>query len=327
MELVSIQYSNATRRYQQIKEIFKKKATSIYESGRFHNGKYSVQLKEWLSDFKHYPYVILTSSGTASLYVMASYFKQYYDNVLTTPYTFKATHNAFKRAGFKVNYTTLDPNTLNGRWDTSELIDGNHFHCLVGIFGAQPTFKNDVSCSIMDGCQNWIRNQDNLSTAISFDPTKTIASNGNGGAILTEDCNLFEYSNKFISHGSDVSGLNLRMTELECAYVLSQIDFLDNWMIIREQILDEYKKAFGSYLIYPDRDDLKALQEHDCQKAVLRINNPEKVSKELLEGFGIMSKVLYPEQEIINNTLSIPLYPELTTKEINRIISSISAFL
>ena len=315
MGMVPIEQCNAARRYGQIRQPFEKAASEIYSTGRFIDGPYADQLAAKLLTRKKYQYCTLTSSGTAALYILALYYRNSFDTILTTPYTFRATHQAFEHAGYKVVHTPVDRELRLGDWSGNT--QGRMLNVLVGVFGAQPTKYRKTDPSVMDGCQNWIGANVDMPMAISFDPTKIIASNGNGGALLTNDANLWQCAEQMVRHGHyGMPGLNMRMSELECAYVLPQLDLLDEWMEKRRKVAKHYIDHFNDLIVgYQAIDD----PTHDWQKVVIKSFDGPRF-QERCRREGVMVKRLHYKEpwgahEDPTTAYALPIYPELTTSE------------
>lgn len=288
-----ISYSNTKERAYFLEPFYKPYFEEIFSSGIYFNGKYQDLLTNELARYKGYEHVILCSSGTAALFILASYYRKTCDTVLTTPITYKATYNAFKRAGFRLQLGTVDNRKLGQFLKPTRAVV-----VAVGLFGAHPIL-NPRNLNIEDACQDWITNTNEYTKAISFDPTKNIASCGNGGAILTNNVSIADYARKFICNHQGVSGLNLRMSELECAYVYAQFPFIDAWQDARARIAKLYDKIFSSSLC-------TTYESHDYQKYVIH-----KDELDLAKLLGLETKQMYPGNPNIDAYYALPIYPEM----------------
>lgn len=300
-----IPYHNLVRKHNSIKSQYKDLTDIVYKKGQFFDGVMTQLVEKKLRELTGYKYCRLVSNGTAGLYTLATYYKSKGLDAVSLPrLTYRATHNAFLRAGYEVNFLDYNQKDLLAIED-----DSDSLLVRVGLLGKQPCEVINNRPVIDDACQNWINSKSVHTKVISFDPTKIISSNGNGGAILTNDEEVFEYTCQFITNKTSVHGLNLRMSELESAYVFSQLYSLDDWMKRRREIMTRYKDAFKERLIYQHEDD------HDMQKAVL-IGKVPKTNR--VETRRVYDDVA-PELELF----ALPLYPELTDKEVGTIISTV----
>lgn len=289
--MTKIPYYNTINKYLTIKHVFDHYSTDIYERGIFFDGVYTDLLINGLLNHTGYRHVVPCSNGTSALFIMALFYRKWFDKALTTPVTYRATHNALLRAGYKLQFTRIDEYLLG---DYSKLNDV--LNVSVGLFGKQPNL-NENNINVEDACQNWINSTSMNSKAISFDPTKNISSNGNGGAILTNDIELFLFANQFINNGSDVCGLNMRITELEAAYVYSQLDYIDQWQNERKVLAKKYNRIFKTSL-YDGSED------HDLQKYVIHKSELHKAVSNNLQ-----YKEIYPNNTFTKDYVGLPMYP------------------
>lgn len=302
-----IGFNNTSRRYETLEKSFELSAAQTLHSGVYFNGPHVQELEEGLIELTGYKHVIATSNGTMSLYLMAKYMRQFYQTARITPYSFKASFNALRHAGFELSHTDLDEHLMAR--PTRELREGE-LDVQVGIFGKQPV----VSASphvIIDACQHWIGMAPTHSAAVSFDPTKNIASLGNGGAVFTNDDDLAWFIRKSINHDETVDGLNARMTELEALYILFQLGHLDDWQHRRLKIARYYNQFFKDSLF----DDSP---NHNVQKYAIKVKGRvDELIRDIDRHLNIECKMMYPETG--KNVIALPLYPELTNEEIQRV--------
>jgi len=92
----------------------------------------------------------------------------------------------------------------------------------------------------------------------SFDPVKTITC-GEGGAIITQDENLYMRSDQYADHGHDhvgndrgledhpILGTNFRISELNAAVGLAQLRKLDTILRIQRANKETLKEAFSQF--------------------------------------------------------------------------------
>lgn len=303
-----IPYHNLIRKHNSIKSQYKELTDIVYKKGQFFDGVMTRLVEKKLRELTGYKFCRLVSNGTAGLYTLATYYKSKgLDTVSLPRLTYRATHNAFLRAGYEVNFLDYNQKDLLAIED-----DSDSLLVRVGLLGKQPYEVINDRPVIDDACQNWVNSKSEHTKVISFDPTKIISSNGNGGAILTNDEEVFEYTCQFITNKTSVHGLNLRMSELEAAYVFSQFYNLDDWMKRRREIMTKYKDAFKERLIYQHEED------HDMQKAVLFGKVPKMNCFEIRRIYSDVA----PELELF----ALPLYPELTDKEVDTIITTVSNY-
>jgi len=300
--MAKISYTNTSLRYQAIKREYESYQEAIFHYGIFFDGYYTELLAEKLKELTGYQYCLPCVNGTAALYTLFDYYSKWFTKAIVTPLTFRATHNALKRARIDFLYCPVDKYLLGVINASSDLL------CVpVGLLGRQPSY-NPENVVIEDACQNWITSTTLVDKAISFDPTKNIASCGNGGAVLTNDKSVYQHAKRLICHDSEVSGLNLRMSELEAAYVLAQLPYLQAWQERRLSIVKRYLEAYPNELY-----ENTSLENHDLQKYAIILDD-------LPQDAPFSFKNLYPEEfrrlYFKKYLVGIPLYPELTENDI-----------
>ncbi len=304
-----LKLNNVKRRLNRYRKEFDDVYGQVLESGQLFNGKYTEQLVADLSKLTNYKYVIPVDSGTSALFILACYYRCKYSKALVTPFTYRATHNALKRAGYTLEYLECDVD-LNG-------INKPRKDCLnvfVGLYGKEPIYdQKSIYTVIEDACQSWIHSVNNQTTkAISFDPTKNLFGLTGGGAILTQDKDIYEYTTRFLNNELSVIGLNNKISELDAAVICLQIPNIQEDHIKRKAIADTY--LFNA----PDISVYQGEQHHDLQKYVVHANTDPYVIT-LANYYKIEAKFLYRDLYKDSNLLSVPIYPELKQDEYHKV--------
>lgn len=322
-------------------------------------------------------YAVAIANGTAALHA-ACYAAGIGegDEVITTPITFAASSNCVLYCGGKPIFADIDEKTYNIfpedierkiTTDTKAII-AVHFtgqpcemekihniarkHNLIVIedaahaLGAQ--YKGKMVGSISD------------MTTFSFHPVKHITT-GEGGMILTNNDKLYQRLKLFRTHGitrddklmtKNVGpwyyeqlelGFNYRITDIQCALGISQMDKLSEFLNKRKNIAARYNEAFA------DNDNIQIpYQESGCDNAwhlyVIRIKNGKRREVfEKLRTAGIGVNVHYipvyqhpyyrnhgykdticPNAEkYYKECISLPLYPGLKIEEQEYVIKKV----
>ena len=221
-------------------------------------------------------------------------------------------------------------------------------------FGANYSLKN-VSKKV--GCSDY----SDLSV-FSFHPVKPITS-GEGGAISTNNKKLFLKIQKLRSHGIerklwgkttnsfdyDIKNLsyNFRLSEINCALALSQLNKLKKFISQRRKIAKLYIKSFKKFENY-----INVLNKDDYQNSawhlmILSFKNFNFQKDELIKLFlnkGIVIQNHYRpshtftyfkkknfklqnSMSYFNNSLSIPIFYSLQEKNISKIVNIVLKFI
>jgi len=88
--------------------------------------------------------------------------------------------------------------------------------------------------------------------SLSFFGNKTITS-GEGGAVLTQDEEIFEYLNSVRGQGQssvryvhDKLGYNYRMTNIQAALLLGQLEIADKIRQLKAEVFDTYRRELST---------------------------------------------------------------------------------
>ncbi len=185
----------------------------------------------------------------------------------------------------------------------------------------------------------------------SFYPTKNLGAIGDGGMVVTRDENIAERVRRIRQYGwggdrkTEYPGLNSRLDEMQAAILIKKLPKLDNWNTRRSEIAKKYRLALKSCpIILPaERSDTV----HVYHLFVIRTEKRNALKNFLLEN-GVMTGVHYPEpahyhggysqlirvgglqlgltEKIVDEILSLPMYPELSDENIHRVTTLIQNF-
>ena len=194
----------------------------------------------------------------------------------------------------------------------------------------------------------------NMGTAscVSFDPTKVVGSFGSGGMLMTDSNEIAEKSIQLRYHGKDSKtsqyvrlGYNSQLSSEHAALISFKIDHLSQWLKERKKIAETYIRKLQDIkeIILPK---ICPGSTHNWHKFVMRVKDRDRL-KRFLEDSGIQTMVHYPvplykipyiaahcgkkimlpvTEKVCSEVISLPLYPELTKKEISYIINTIKKF-
>lgn len=186
--------------------------------------------------------------------------------------------------------------------------------------------------------------------ACSFYPTKNLGAFGDGGAVLTNDSGIAERVRLLRQYGwkehyvSSVKGINSRLDELQAAILRVKLRHLDEWNQRRNQLADLY------FELLADTDLVLPLRPDDCEHVFHQfvIRDPRRDAlREYLRSKGIHTLIHYPvsihlqpayknlglnsgdlpkAEQAAREVLSLPIYPELTEREVRRVAEAVRSF-
>jgi len=192
-------------------------------------------------------------------------------------------------------------------------------------------------------------------TVFSFHPVKHITT-GEGGMITTNSKKLYQKLCILRSHGIeryenwlyDIKdlGFNYRLTDIQCGLGISQLDKLNSFIKTRKNIANKYNEAFRDLPI--DLPTCTNEYKNSYHLYVIKINGNAKIGRDELyfelKNKGILCQVHYipvhtftyyqnkygyrwgnfpVSEDYYNRCLSLPIYPTLSDKDINKVINSV----
>jgi dTDP-4-amino-4,6-dideoxygalactose transaminase len=188
-----------------------------------------------------------------------------------------------------------------------------------------------------------------IASAFSFFPSKNLGAFGDAGAIVTNDKELSELVRKISDHGQlgekhkhVIAGRNSRLDSLQASILHVKLNYLNQWNRRRQEVASQYISKLSSRkeFVLPVTDPEK---NHVFHLFVIRSDNRNKLIK-LLDENEISWGIHYPNalpftdaysykkhipedfpvaSSVIRNIISIPIYPELTSEQINLICSQL----
>jgi dTDP-4-amino-4,6-dideoxygalactose transaminase len=185
----------------------------------------------------------------------------------------------------------------------------------------------------------------------SFFPSKNLGGYGDGGMMVTQDEALFEALMKLRTHGSrrtyfhEIVGYNSRLDALQAAVLRAKLPHLESWSAARRRNAAYYDAAFADlpdvvtpYIepantsIYnqytirvPQRD---ALQAHLKDRGIgCSVYYPLPLHLQPCFAYLGYQQGQCPESErAALEVLSLPVFPELTTVQLDEVIGAVRAF-
>jgi dTDP-4-amino-4,6-dideoxygalactose transaminase len=188
----------------------------------------------------------------------------------------------------------------------------------------------------------------------SFFPSKNLGAFGDAGLCTTNDAELAEGLRVLRVHGGKpkyfhaLIGGNFRIDELQAAVLRVKLKYLDGWTEGRQRNAAYYDAAFasaglGAKLRTPH---VVAGYRHIFNQYVVRAQNRDALRARLTER-GIGSEIYYPvplhlqkcfayldyragdfphSERAAEETLALPIYPELTQAQLAHVVATIAEF-
>lgn len=187
-------------------------------------------------------------------------------------------------------------------------------------------------------------------SCFSFYPGKNLGAYGEGGALVTNDAALAQRARSLREHGStqryyhDEVGFNYRMEGIQGAVLGVKLKHLDAWTKERRRVAHRYhellaqtplqlpreaswaESAYHLYVVrHPQRDALKKHLEDNKVGCALHYPLPLHLQKCYAE-LGYKPGSFPVAEKAARECLSLPIYPELTDAQIQRVAEVIKNF-
>ncbi len=184
--------------------------------------------------------------------------------------------------------------------------------------------------------------------AFSFYPTKNLGALGDGGMVITDDADLAEKVQLLRQYGwkqryiSEISGGNSRLDELQAAILRVKLCTLEQENERRREIAYRYDRLLSKSLHLPV---VRSGANHAYHQYVIRTMHRDQLW-EYLGQYNVGTGIHYPQpvhlqsaykgiitsgklpftEKAAQEVLSLPMYPQLQDKQVERVADLINAF-
>lgn len=287
--------------------------------------------------------------------------------VITPSHTFIATAEAISNVGAKPVFVDIDPETytVTPAAVTAAITPITRAILPVHLYGqpAAMTGLNEIAKQrglvvIEDAAQahgaTWQgKMTGSLADAacFSFYPGKNLGAYGDAGAVTTNDAGLAEQIRLLRNHGRrskyvhDIVGTNERIDTLQAAILAAKLPYLAKWTAKRQALAARYTEllancevnlpqvapgatsAWHLYVIRtPRRDQLLHFLKENGVEGGIHYPVPLHLQP-AYASLGYQRGDLPVTEAIADTCLSLPLYPEMTGAQQDRIVELIYTFL
>lgn len=340
------------------------------------------ELEQKLCNMTGAKYAVVCSSGTAALHIacLAAGVGEG-DEVITTPMTFAASANCAFYCGAHPVFADINPETYNIAPDCVAKCVTERSKAVVAVDFTGQSVELD---SLMKLCRdkNLVLIEDGAHvigtkykgrpngsiadmTTLSFHPVKTVTG-GEGGAVLTNDENYYRQLLLYHTHGitreeelfehpSDgswyyeqlVLGYNYRMTDMQAALIISQLDKIEMFSKRRKEIVARYNDAFSRlpgifvqkeiaesdttrhlYILrlVPDRLSIDRRRFFDALAAENVCCNVHYIPTYYFpyyERMGYKKGICPNAEKLYGEIISLPLYYAMTDEDVESVIAAV----
>ncbi len=314
--------------------------SKVLESGYIVQGIEVERFENEFCDFLGLPerHAVALSSGTSALFMALWSLNAKNKSIAMPVYACSALRNAVAMAQAK---EVLIDNAVNGpNICLNQLQKSNADIAIVPhMFGLPNEIQNIKDIDVIEDCaQSLGASIDNKKTGLigkvgifSFYATKLMTSGGQGGMFVSKDKNLVDRVRDyrdFDCRRDKKHRFNFQMTDVQASIGRVQLRKLPNFLERRQEIFTMYKES-GLDLIESKNNTPV------YYRAVIRVNNPVKIKGKLLKQ-GIKTIIPIEDWELLDNgseyknayhltqtTLSLPIYPSLTNKDVLNIVNQL----
>lgn len=329
-------------------------------------GPHVREFEEALAEKVECRFAVAFSSGTGALHGAAfAAGLGSGDHLVTSPLSFIASANCGRFRGATVEFVDIDPDTLNldlhSVPDHADALVAVHYAGLpldlrnlrsrprvviedaAHALGAHTPDGPVGNCARSDLC------------AFSFHPVKAITT-GEGGAVTTNDAALAERLRRFRHHGlsprpeagpwyQEVTelGFNYRLTDIQAALGTSQLGKLNRFVKRRQDLAARYRRLLADMPVALPPAAADSFT-HAYHLFPVQVADRHRVFDGLREA-GIGAQVHYPPiyrhptyggpsprdfphtEAAYGRLISLPLYPDLTEPDQDRVVAALAALL
>ncbi|NEW08511.1 DegT/DnrJ/EryC1/StrS family aminotransferase [Paenibacillus sp. SYP-B3998] len=358
-----------------ISEVEKQYVMEVLDSGQLSFGDKLVRFEQAFRQELSIPHAIAMNSGTSALHVAVKALGlQAGDEVITTSYSFIASSNCLLYENVKPVFIDIDPFTLNmdTRAIENAITPRTKAILAVHVFGQTCQMDDIMRIAkahhlyvIEDACEalgaEWKGKKAGTfgdAAVFAFYANKQVTT-GEGGILVTSQESIANTASSLRNQGRGTDnawlehvriGYNYRMSDLQAAVGLAQMQRLAELMRLRELVAQRYKELIRAYNVPVT---LPAVLE-DCKISwfVFIVALPEGASQadtiRFLQDQGIQSKPYFPAihlqpcyrdllpyapgslpvtEQMSQRTIAIPFHPRLSPEEQEYVVSGLSQAL
>jgi len=335
-----------------------------------------------IADYCGAKYAVAVATGTAALHCACFATGITLDKeIITSPITFAASGNCALFLGGKVRFADIKKDTYNIDPEKILMRISTNTKAIIPVdFAGHPCeieqimniAKRHGLIVIEDACHALGAEYKNRKvgsiadmTVFSFHPVKHITT-GEGGMILTNNNEFYEKMKLFRTHGITKDrkymenndgdwyyemhelGYNYRITDIQCALGISQLEKLNNFITRRREIAKRYNEAFKNteeitipyeqqwvksvyhlYVILLNLDRLKVNRRQVFD--ALRAENigvhvhyiPLHLQPYYKKKFGYKKGDFPVAEDYYDRTLTLPIFPKMDDKDIDDVIKAV----
>jgi len=369
-----IPFIDLKTQYGNIREDVLSGLNAVLESGQFILGREVSELEKQLAAFTGSKYALCCSSGTdALLMALMALDIGPGDAVVTTPFTFFATPETVALRGATPVFSDIDLRTYNmdpekleetirrvqseGKLKLKAIMPVDLFGQAADYAAIRAIAKKYSLPVIQDACQGFGAKDPSGAVApsmgtigcTSFFPAKPLGCYGDGGAVFTDDEDLYKKMYSILVHGRSSEdkydnvrlGLNARLDTMQAAVLLAKLKIFPGELERRDEVARTYMECLDGLVTLPEiLPGFRSVWAQFCPRS------PKfQTIQEVLKADGIPTARYYPipmhllkamkgygykrgdfpcAEEAASNIFALPMHPYLEKETIRRIAQSVA---
>lgn len=358
------------------------KVIEVLKGDYLTTGPYVKEFEEKVAKYVGSEYAVAVSNGTAALH-MACYAAgiKEGDEVLVSSITFAASSNCVLYCGGTPVFVDIDPKTYNididdikrkitcktkaiiavdltgQSVDIDKIMDIANEHNLIVIEDGAHSLGSEYKGKKVGARAHM--------TEFSFHPVKPVTT-GEGGMVVTNDKDLYEKMMLFRTHGitRDIKfmnenhgpwyyeqvelGYNYRITDLQCALGISQMDKIDNFISRRREIVKKYNEAFKDikeleipyepeysnsgwhlYIIRVVEENLNATRKEVFEALIaenigVNVHYIPVYLHPYYKNLGYRSGTCKNAEELYKKMISLPIHPSMSDNDVEDVVNALN---
>ena len=352
--------------YRSIKKQIDGAIQEVLDSSSFIMGPYVKKFEDNFAKFCQVKHAVGCANGTAAVHLaLLAAGVMNGDEVITVPNTFIATTECISYVGGKIKFVDVVPQTALIDIDALEksITKKTKALIIVDLYGQMPDMQRIREIAVAhdlvvveDAAQahaaEWNGHQPGYYGDIacfSFFPAKNLGCYGDGGAVTTNFDELAEKLRLLVNHGRTtkyehtIEGYNYRLDALQAAILDVKLAYLSKWTDMRRDHAFFYDKNLPSKVgrIYEAKGakhvyymyEIRVSQRDECmaylkeQGIECGIHYPLPLHLQPAYASLGFRKGQYPvSEQLAQEIISIPMYPELTTEQQHYVVDHIKKF-
>lgn len=286
------------------------------------------------------------------------------DEVITVAHTFIATSEAIAMTGASPIFVDIDEQTMLMNPELLEAAVTSHTRAIIPVhlygqpcdmdaimdIGRRHGLKVIEDAAQAHGARWRGRRAGSMGDAacFSFYPGKNLGAFGDGGAVVSQDETLIEQVRMLANHGRlekythKMEGVNSRLDGLQAAILRVKLVHLDEWNQRRRQHADFYldtltnselrlpainRNAESVWHLFVVRVPDRELFQQGLKEEGIATGIHYPVPLHLQPAYqhrGIASGTLPATERVAREVVSLPMYAELTTAQLERVVNAMT---